>query len=230
MTHAFDTGSNKPIRTLIKQGVVTLLSPLKRSNGGYLLDVGAYGGITRTYTDETGIQDLVRFFTRSPTIAVTCGTRTHKSGTTSGRSSVSQMELLLYFTSQHSRGQERGRMESDPVALADDQADPGLDVIMDHTEELLLGQFPSLEVLNLKQIEFANEQELVTSEKITIWTQTYYLTVTKTIPKIGGEFRTAKQLLESIAWRVTTDPNEDMPDEPATSPTSIDFENDDLSP
>jgi len=225
MAHIFDTLAPKPARTLIQQGVVSLLSPLLRSNGGYLRTVAPFGAVVRSYTDDVGVSMLQDVLKVTPGIAVATGTRSFQSGGIGGRSALGPCELLLYFATSHARNQQLGRQESDAVALANDQADPGLHVIMEHAMELVLGQYPSNVTMTVKQIRIETEQELATLEHMTIWMQTYSVT---TLSGSGSrEFRNVPQLLESIGWRITTEADtEAFPPATPVSPTSIDADTD----
>jgi hypothetical protein len=220
VSHSFASRAPKPARTLIQQGVVALLSPLTRRSGGYLHGVVPFGAVVRSYTDEIGTAMLQDALKATPAIAIATGTFSGQNLAIGGRQNLGQIELLLYIATGHARSQQRGRQESDLVAQADDQADPGLHVIMEHARELVLGQYPSIDTFTVKQIMFEREEEVATLPQITIWLQTYRVTV----QSYSGsrEFRTAQQLLESIGWRATTDADEDLPPDPATSSTSVD--------
>lgn len=222
--HLFDTLAPDPQRTLIQNGAVTLLSALKRPTG-YLAEVMPVGGVVRSYTDGVDIEWLMKTFNRSPAIGVATGTRTFGPAAIGGRHAVmSECELLLYFANQHSRDFQNGRQQSDSVARANNTADPGLHVMMEHSLELMIGQYPTTLTGTVKQIKIQREEELATLPEITIWLQTYHVTLQS---KVGGrEWRTPAQLLESIGWRVTTNPTEPMRPAAATVSTTLDADTD----
>lgn len=222
VTHTFASGLEQPQRTVMQLAAVTLMSALKRSAGGYLQEVRATGVVARTWTDEPGIEMLMRAMNRTPAIAVATGTAEFRSTGIGGKQWMANCELLLYIMTQHQRDLQDGRQQSDVVALANNQADPGLHVIMEHARELLIGQYPS-QSSTIKQIRPTSEEELTTRPEGTIWLQTYRVEL---FQRGGGspEFRTAAQLLESIAWRVTTDPDEVIPPAAAVSAASVDAE------
>lgn len=223
MTHVFDTQLLVPQRTLVRRAAVTILSPLKRPTG-YLAAVKSFGGIARTYTDEVGIEQLVKAMGQTPSIAVATGQRNYETLAIGGKQASSDMQLLLYFATQHSRDGLSGRHEADSVAEADDTADPGLDVAMEHALELMHGQYLTATVGTVKQLQIVSEQELATLERITIWVQTYKL---KLFSHTGSrEFRTAEQLINSIHWRVTTDANEPNRPDPAVASSTVDVDTD----
>lgn len=225
MAHSFDTGLSAPQRTLIRDGVITLLSPLKRSAGGYLADVAEFGWVVRTYTDVHGIERLMKTINRAPAIAVGLGSLfgapSPRAMGAGSNSAMGELEILLYCATQHARDQVVGRHKADVVALADDIADPGLDIIMEHARELMLGMYPAT-ATSVKQIKFQSEEELVSDEPITIWLQTYR--VTTQIYAGGREWRTPEQLLTSINWRLTTDPDEPNRPAPAESSSTVDVD------
>ncbi len=224
MTHVFDTQAALPQRTIVRRGAVALLGKLKRANGGYLQDVRPFGGIVRSYTDEPDIEIMQKALGAAPAIGVALASRTFHTLAIGRRQALSELQLLLYFLNQHSRDGLSGRHEADSVALADDHADPGLDLIMEHAIELMHGSYPSLLTGTVKQIQIKSEQELATSGALTLWMQTYDLTLQSYTG--GREWRTAEQLITSLHWRTTTDPNEPNRPASAVAPTTIDADSD----
>lgn len=230
MAHQFDTGLAMPQRTLIRRGVVELLSGLKRSNGGYLKDVVSFGGVVRSFTDEVGIDLLwTTLQGRTPAIAVALGDRITAAGGIGGTRGIGELELLVYFYSQHARDIMAGRHEKDVVAVADDSKDPGLDVMMEHAEELLIGQRlgatavtnPVGEVnratASIKQIVFGREEELRTEHGFTLWVQRYQVTVTRSINKL----RDVSQLITELNTKTrTSDAEMDPPADPVAEATT----------
>lgn len=236
MTHEFDSGLTLPQRTIIRRAAVQILSPLKRANGGYLADVKRFGGVVRTYTDEPDIELLQKALGFTPAIGVALATRQFRNaaiqtgrGISDPRSrqqpqAISELQLLLYIASQHGRDGLSGRHEMDSVAEVDDKADPGIDVIMEHAIELMHGTYPTATVGTVKQIEISQEEELATLPAVTIWLQTYRITLQSYTG--SKEFRTAEQLINSLHWRVTTDPNEPNRPEPAVASSTLDVDSD----
>lgn len=238
MSHGFASGLALPQRTIVRRAAVQLLSALKRSSGGYLYDVKPFGGVVRTYTDQPDIELLQKALGPTPAIGVALGTREFQDmaigvgGSRGGGSmqTLSQLQLLLYFADQHGRDGLTGRHEPDSIALADDHADPGLDIMMEHAIELMHGQYPTMTVGTVKQIKIQREEELGTLPEITIWLQTYRVvlqTYTSPAPgQTGSGFRTPEQLITSLHWRVTTDLNEPNRPAPAVAPSTVDADSD----
>ncbi len=194
-SRAFNSGAAKPQRTLIQQGAIDVLSDLKRP-AGYLVDVIPWGAVVRTHTDDEGVAMLVDALAgRAPAIAVATGDRTTEPAGVGGLVGRSTIELLIYHASSHARSLQRGRQESDVTALANLRADPGLHVILEHAAELLVGQRCGASTA-IKQIRADTEVELATTPAVTIWLQTYQITVVSR----ATEYRTAQQLLGSLAF------------------------------
>lgn len=224
MAHSFDNGLHVPQRTRIRRGAVTLLSGLKRSAGGYLVDVIPYGGVVRTYTDTEGVQQIVATLSRAPSIAVAVGDRASLVAGIGGYQERGEIDLLIYFSNNNARSEQRWRQEIDSAGLASDTADPGLDVILDHAKELLIGQLVAGSAKDIKQIRPEREEELVTAEAVTIWLQTYKVTTHVQI----SEFRTVTQLLTSLRMRAATNPLETTPPAAKIDGNSIDIQDDGL--
>lgn len=223
--HTFDGGLDVPQRTLVQQGVVDTLLPLTLARGGYLLDVFKVGCVVRSYTDDAGIAQLFSEIQgRTPCIAVATGDRPFENLSIGGKNAKGELTVLLYFCTQHSRGNHIGRLESDVASQTRRKSDPGLHVVMQHAMELLLGSYPSTTTAKVKQMKITREDELATIPEITIWVQTWQTTTFGR--QDGSEWRSAPQLLESIHWRVTTDPDEDNRPDPATVSTSLDVDSD----
>ena len=219
MAHQFDTGLAKPLRTLIRDGVVELLSGLLAPTG-YLRAVIPWGGIVRGYTDELGIDLLWAALNgRAPAIAVGLGDRVAKPAGMGGHNHTADLELVVYLICNNQRSTTEGRHKADVRALASDLLDPGLDVMMEHAEELIIGQrvggTSSTNAVGevwrstpaIKQIVPTREEELKTDNTATLWAQRYALTVLRTInPKRG-----VTQMLEELRSVIRTT-DEDVED------------------
>ncbi len=193
MAHAFDTALPRPQRTTIRTGAVALLAGLKRP-AGYLQAVIPWGGVLRGYTDDEGIDLLWKALQgRAPAIAVALGDRTNAPAGMGGFNSKGALELLVYFYSNHPRDMEAGRLSPDVVALASNVADPGLDVMLEHAEEVLVGQRVGASA-TIKQIRLTREEELRTDSGFSLWVQRYAVEVTRTI----NPHRGLAQMLEEL--------------------------------
>lgn len=201
MSHAFDTGLSGAQRTLLRNGAVAVLAGLMRQAGGYLQAVIPWGGVIRGHTDEIGIDELhAAFAGRSPAIAIALGDCALEPAGIGGFNFKGSLELLAYHYSNHPRDLEAGRLAIDAAGLTSDVADPGLDVIMEHTAQLLIGQRAVLGA-TVKQIVPTREEELRTENAFSLWVQRYAVTVTRNINANRG----LTQLLEEIRTNVRAD-------------------------
>lgn len=220
MAHEFDTGLALPQRTLIRNGVITLLSGLLRANGGYLQGVVKFGGVIRSYLDDRGIDQLWHaLMGRTPAIAVALGDRSGKPAGIGGQRGVGELELLIYFHTAHGRDYVTGRLEPDVAALASDAKNPGLDVMMEHAEELLVGQRVGAAAVanpvgevnratpSIKQIEFAREEELRTEGAFTLWVHRYTVTVTR----FANKLRNVDQIITELNTKTRTSDDAMLP-------------------
>lgn len=225
MAHQFDTGQAAPQRTRLEQGVVSLLSGLKKSAGGYLVEVMAFPFTMDTVGDEDDVRQFVLALSRAPSIAVHVGERVDAPGGIGGFSSIGEFDLHVYLSSNNMRDSQVGRMEIDSAGLASDQADPGLHIAMEHVRELVIGRYATTPVAaDIKQARPFRERAIVTYQQITIWEQLYKVKVMTRI----DEFRTVAQLLTSIRFRVTRNPADHPPPAAALDKTSIDTNVDSL--
>ncbi len=192
------------------------------------MNVIPWGGIVRVYTDVDGISALVNAISKAPAIAVAVGDRSSRVSGIGGYNEMGEIDLCCYFATNNIRNQQIWRQESDVAGLADDHADPGLDVMLDHAKELLLGQYIGGPVgKDIKQLRPEREYELATDQSVTIWVQEYKVTV-QVGPIPTSEFRTAAQLLTSLRFRAATNPAEVHLPAAAADPGTIDFNHDSL--
>lgn len=193
MPHSFDTVLAAPQRTLLVSGTVTLLAGLKRP-AGYLASVTEWGGVIRSYADDEGIDQLFEaLLGQTPAVAISLGDRVNKAAGIGGYKSTSELELLVYFLNTHSRNLYGGRQAADVVAAAANTNDPGLHVMLEHVEELLVGQRCG-DSASIKQVRLEREVEVRTRNGFTLWCQHYAVTVDRQI----NEFRSVSQMLNDI--------------------------------
>lgn len=194
MPHTFDTGLAKPLRTLIVQGAVTVLANLKKTNGLYLHAVEEFGGVIRSYADEEGIAELEHLLQgRAPAVAISLADRTGGAAGVGGHKHLDEIELLVYFYTRHPRGLEAGRQVTDAIGAAANTADPGLHVIFEHVEELLVGSRLG-NTPQIKQLRFTREVEVRTRNGFTLWCQHYAVSVDRQL----NEWRGVTQYLTHI--------------------------------
>lgn len=183
MAWIFDSGLQRPTRTLVRQAVLAKLQPLLKPTGfcSAIIEVGF--PIVNAH-DDLGIDLLEKeLINRTPAIAVaTCDC--HDSPAGAPDRSLGKLEVELYFFSTHRRGTTQGRTTGDAVAAARDNADPGLDVMMQLAWQLL---FDAPMVLDdarprsqqrAQPMKRSSEQHVITTEQHTIWKQTWSTQVT----------------------------------------------------
>lgn len=227
MAHQFDTAQSAPQRTRLERGVVSLLAGLKKANGGYLVEVAPYAFTMESAADEESVAQFVTTLSRAPSIAVHVGERADEPGGIGGFSYRGEFDLHVYLSSNNMRNQQVGRMEIDSAGLANDQADPGLHIIMEHVRELVVGRYATTPVgADIKQARPFRERAIITAQQITIWEQMFKVKVMTQY----DEFRTVAQLLTSIRSRITQNPADQPPPAAALDKTSIDVNDDNLSP
>jgi hypothetical protein len=210
MAHAFDTSLSRAQRTLIRAGAVTLLAGLKRP-AGYLQAVVPWGGIVRSFQDDLGIDLLWQTLAgRAPAMAIALGDKVSVPKGMGGFNFAGEIELIVYHISNHPRDLELGRLEIDVAGLAANTSDPGLDVMMEHAEELLIGQVAAVSN-TIKQIRPHREEELRTEDGVTLWAQRYSVLVARTI----NPHRNVSTLLTEMRSAIrTSDAVTDVPAPP----------------
>lgn len=222
MSHSFDTGLLSAQRTLIRDGVVSLLSGLLIANGGYLRAVIPWGGVIRGYTDVEGVDLLWAALNgRSPAIAVGLGDRSLQAAGAGGFNFRGDLELVLYHHNNHPLSITDGRTKISTRALASDLRDPGLEIAMEHAEELVIGQrvgaAPVTNVVGettratptIKRIRPTREEELRTDNTLTLWACRFAVEVERTI----NPHRGVTQLLTELRTKIRT--SDDAMDPPA---------------
>lgn len=225
MAHAFDTKLVVPQRTAILNGVIALLQPLLIANGGYLASVIPFGAVVRSYTDEDGLKMLYEALGgQTPAVAVALGSRAKGQAIGNGGFSwTSGLELLLYFATNNMRDPAVGRLLIDAAGVAANASDPGLHVMMEHAEELVVGKRCGNST-TIKQVIFDREEELATLDEVTLWLQTYQVLTTRNINPDRG----VTQMLKEIHWRTSAQAGEVLLPNAPTKPTTIDAFSDGL--
>ncbi len=226
MAHAFDTGLARTQRTLIRDGIVELLGGLLHNDhdgelGGYLRAVIPWGGVIRGFTDEIGIDLLWSALNgRAPAIAVCLGDKVGQNAGLGGFNVKADLELVLYHYSNNQISMTDGRTSISTRAGSSNARDPGLDVMLEHAEELVLGQRvgatlatnpigeKSRSTPSIKQVVFLREEELRTDKTLTLWAQRFSVRVDRVIDPHRG----VTQMLEEIrtVLRTTDEAVEDI--------------------
>jgi hypothetical protein len=199
LAHAFDTGLPLPQRTTIRDGIAARLAPLLKSNGGYLAAIVQLPAMMRDSRNDEDRDTMFRALNgRTPAIGIALGRRRTEASGTLATEARGVIDVGIYFASQHSRDLVSGRMAPDVVARANLVADPGIEVMLEHVEQLLLGH--SLEdedgdaLATIGELRATDEDEAGTADDLTVWEQKYEIAVERVI----NPARDVTQLLLSI--------------------------------
>lgn len=220
MARTFDTGLVLANRTVVRNRVAELLSPLLRKNGGFLRAIDKLDAPLEAYDDD-GLQELFSLLLgRAPSIVIACGDRDVQPAGAAFRA-MSFLEVHVYFVNNTPRSLiaraegdvvSAGSPSHTPPIAADDTADPGIDVAMQCAEELLIGQRldTATEGSVIKHLQLKRERPLRASKRAALWSQIYLVGVTRTINATRG--LTKKMLGINTTIREA--------DQPAESPSS----------
>lgn len=204
----FDGGLSLPYRTMVRNAVIARLEPLLRANEGFLATIVKLPGRLQRLDDEGSAKLFMQVLGRAPAIGVACGDRTGQSNSHTGKRALTFLDVHIYFLNNSGRSL-MARIESDVVSAGDGDelepnaaADPGLDVAMQCAEELLTGEqlerapvappaapAPNAGTGVIRHLEFKREEEIVTSNQVTVWEQTYTVGVSRSIDRTRGVLR-----------------------------------------
>jgi hypothetical protein len=173
-----DTGLDVPQRTLVRAAMVTRLAPLLRANGGYLADVRPLSSAIRAGSDDE-LDRLHHEAGAAPCVLVACGLKSYvESGQGSPRDQYqTQLELHVYVMSRNLRS-HLARVAGDVGSDAALTADPGIEVMLEQVEELLIGFHPADGAgtsSTLYRLVPQSEDEVHQDVDTLLWRQTYSL-------------------------------------------------------
>jgi hypothetical protein len=175
MAHSFDTDLTIAQRTKLRDAVVTRLGALLRSNGLYLDDVKPFGRPLRGTLGEDELGDLARACVpgRSTILVALGGARFKPLGVNGVRDRyLADVDLMLYFSSNNARSL-LDRVAQDPGSTRSNKKDPGVEVMMEHARELMLGYQISDASETIYRIIPADEDEIDTGDDYVFWMQNY---------------------------------------------------------
>lgn len=205
MTWTFDTGRTKSQRSLVMEKVIAALSPLlafdamgNAQQNGFLQLVTPFGGVVRSYTDDAGIDQVYQLLQgMAPAVAVGLGDkRSDRNGMASHNQprAIANLEVIVYVCN---------RNNASLLARTEGDGSGGTDVGMWHAleriEELLNGleitfatlapggetptnkTYTKLPGKDVKRLVPVTEEELATTNELTLWKQSYLVQVTRNI-------------------------------------------------
>jgi hypothetical protein len=199
MAHAYDTGLAKPQRTLIRQAVMARLALLKKP-ALYLQAVAALPLKIQGRSDEEGLGFLALALNgAAPALAVVLGRGDVAAAGQNAAHARKTIELVVYVVSNNVRGLVDGRLAGDAASAASDSADPGIETMVEHVEQMLLGF--DLGIDGVEEIRPVSEDELATGQDVTIWEVVFSIRVDRSI----NHDRSITQLLLDIETRNRVD-------------------------
>lgn len=181
MPHKFDTGLAKPQRTLIREAIIAKLAPLltTANPARYVAAIKPLPRALRGEGDGDGFAMLkYEVAGKAPCILVAVGRKRYDSSV-NPLEARGELEVAIYLVSSHARGIVSGRLAIDAVATADLTKDPGIEVMLEHVEELLLGQ--PLGIAGVDMLRPTDEDEVVTFEDFTAWELRFVVAVERVI-------------------------------------------------
>ncbi|MBA2718929.1 MAG: hypothetical protein H0U52_06780 [Chloroflexi bacterium] len=181
--HVYDTGLGKAQRTLVREAVITALSPLllqPDGSGRYVRAITTIPRPLRGEGDDNGITMLAKALSgRSPSIAIALGRKTFESADMESVLSRGEIVVSIYACSSNQRSLTDGRLAIDVPGAGSIHADPGIETMLEHIEEQLLGQVLALDgTCEMRAVE---EDEVFTADDATVWEQTYSVKVERQI-------------------------------------------------
>lgn len=185
MAHQFDTGETRAQRSLIRAAVVAKLAPLLSSNGLYLRAIKPFAKVFASRSGEELMDDLgfaqEVLQGQAPAILVALGDKSYKAGGTRSpqTSFFAELDIRVYVLSEHNRAREAGRLSDDASSAVANSVDPGIDIMLEHVEQLLIGFTP--DVNGAQCLRPTSETEIVTLPGISIWEQAYHCNVERWI-------------------------------------------------
>lgn len=182
MPRTYDSGLTAPIRTMVRNAVVTMLAPLKIGQTGGFLEAVIPIGFSVDRADDHSIDLLWQELRgRSPAIAVATVEMRFEPGGAPDRSR-GRLSVDLYALSSHRRSVTEGRTDSDAAAIADLTADPGIDVTLELAWQLLFNA--DLQIgSRANPMTLLRETEIICDDEKTIWQQQWECIVTRDVNK-----------------------------------------------
>lgn len=202
MVHAFDTGLAKPQRTLIRAAIEAQLADLLKSARvpGYVRSIKHLPKTMRGHSDDDGRAMLLDALQgQAPAIAIALGRKTYDRIGPNTLEVTAEIEIAVYVVSANERGLVEGRLEQDSTAERTLTSDPGIDTMLEHVEERLVGQ--ELGIDTVSALSAVGEEEVATHKDLTIWAQTYRVMVDRTV----NPARNVTQKVTSVENRLGLD-------------------------
>lgn len=181
MSRTYDSGLAGPVRTVVRDAVVSMLAPLGVGAGGFIEAIVPIG-FSVDKSNDLGIDLLWQELRgKAPAIAVAALDMVFEPAGAPDRSRGTLI-VDVYFLSSHRRGVTEGRIEGDTTAAADLTADPGIDVALELAWQLLFNADLGLGS-RVNPMKLRRESEVIADDDKTIWQQTWECIVTRDVNK-----------------------------------------------
>lgn len=180
MSQQFDTGLAVAVRTAVRTAVISKLQPLLKSNGLYLRAVKKIARPYRGKGDEDGLILInTALQGQMPAMLVALGDQTYEHVSLRQTIVNTKLDVIVYAASANPRAMDEGRLEPDVRSNADITADPGVDAMLEHIEQQLLGQDLGVNGVGLMQPHHQGETD--TNAEFSLWEIRFVVTVDRRI-------------------------------------------------
>lgn len=197
--NTYDTGLATSQRSAIRAKVMANLAPLLKSNGLYVRSIVPLARPLHSH-DEDGLSLLATQVNgQCPAIVVALGKKTYEAAGSLQVDGRGVLEVCVYVCSANPRNEVDGRLANDVTAATDNTADPGIETMLEHVEQLLDGQ--DLGIATVYEMIAEVEEEVWTGADFTIFEQVYKLKVDRAI----NVNRNIATLVTSIAAQTSID-------------------------
>lgn len=198
--NVYDTGLATSQRSAVRTTVMAKLAPLLKANGLYLRAIVPLAIPLHAGHDEQGLALLnIALAGQAPSIAIALGKKTYEAGGSLEIDGRGILEVAIYVCSANPRNTVDGRLANDVTAATDNTADPGVETMLEHVEQLLDGQ--DLGIPSVYEMIAETEDQVWTGDDYTIWEQVYRVKVDRMI----NPNRNIAQLVTSIAAQTSID-------------------------
>lgn len=215
-THTFDTKLPIPLKQAVIDGVLARLAPLTRANGGYVAALKHTAIAVKGAHDAENVGllwDVIQG--QTPAIAVSLGDMAFEPAGVGGFQYNASLDLHVYLLVNSLRSRET-RQTGDVVSAASATADPGLFVVDEHVQQLLIGA--TLKLPYVKGIRPTRVEELDSENDLFLWQQVYTVPLARTIDpdrdvrQLLNEIHTYARIVNDPARVVISEQNSEMDD------------------
>jgi hypothetical protein len=207
----FDSGLHRAQRSEIRDALIARISDalMTSTASRYLRAVRPLPCPLRSDAPEEIKFILDQLQGQAPAVLVALGRKTYdpKGMEIPAVNYRGDIELALYVVCASPRTLQDGRLAADVTASTSTTADPGAEVILEHLEELVLGQ--ELNLKSVYELRPLYEDELITTGDLTIWEQRYVIGVDR---MINPDRDVSDVLLDIEAQNNLVDVDADDPD------------------